>query len=121
MSRPRPMQDVLASALASEGYEVTEIVDGVCLLEVHALLVVDLRRRGISRIVLPELLDFEPTLPVVAITAVGDEETRADACRLGAAAVLDERGKLEGLLAHIRRTVERHRDPGARAGRALPC
>lgn len=35
MSRPRPMQDVLASALASEGYEVTEIVDGVCLLEVR--------------------------------------------------------------------------------------
>ena len=98
------MRRALASALRRDGYIVMEAKDGNELLEkinssqlcsdtgvpIDAL-VTDIRMPGRSGIdVLIAVRNLDPALPVVLITAFGDQETHAEARWMGADAVLDK-------------------------------
>lgn len=117
-----PMRCLLAEELRRDGYEVVEAADGVELLDhlaanfpwVHEpgtgidVIVSDIRMPGFTGLdVLCFLRIGRRMTPIILITAFGDEETRAEALELGAAAVLDKPFEIDELRAAIRRTVPR--------------
>jgi DNA-binding response OmpR family regulator len=105
------MRALLAEALEGKGYEVTQCGDGLSLVgrigdilapehgNSYDILVSDIRLPGFTGLEILSGLAEEPlTPPVVLITAFGDEETHAEAERLGAAALLDKPFEIERLL-----------------------
>jgi DNA-binding response OmpR family regulator len=98
------MRSMLAGALRKEGYAVDEARNGCELLaKVRSsvlsasdgasvdLVVSDIRMPGCSGLdVLEKLRDEDWAVPVILITAFGDEETRRKAQGLGATMVLDK-------------------------------
>jgi CheY-like chemotaxis protein len=97
------MRTLLASALRQDGYDVVEIADGSELFQtVYSWLrhgngrgidaiVTDIRMPAFSGLeVLAELRSRYTTLPVILITAFGDQQTHAEARALGAYAVFDK-------------------------------
>lgn len=77
------MRDLIASSLQKDGYEVTLAKDGSELLARLAfqefdVVISDIRMPGVSGMnVLEGLRDARWTVPVILMTAFGDEETRA--------------------------------------------
>ena len=119
-----PMRRILAAGLRKNGYEVSEFTDGADLLE-HvvtclfsaslrekaAAIVSDIRMPGISGLrVLHGLRAFDAEMPVILITAFGDNETRDEAQKHGAV-LIDKPFELTELLAAIRASVERRQSP----------
>ncbi len=122
---------LLGAALRRQGFEVVEVCDGAELLE-HLSAAVDehgLAARGIAvrnagsydAVIadnqLPELrgLDVLAALrrarcpvPFILITASADEDTRAEARALGAAAFLEKPLSIDGLQAAVRTAIEPH-------------
>ena len=109
------LRKLLTWSLHKEGYEVTECTDGMDLLnhldgylftgEANGfdLIISDIRMPGITGIeILEGLHTHENFLPMILITAFGDEETHAQAHRLGAAAIFDKPFDIEDLLAKVR-------------------
>jgi two-component system, response regulator, stage 0 sporulation protein F len=106
------MRRLMAGALRAMGYRVAEFDDGVklrdyiaYLREARRLLDIDLI---ISDILMPGASGFEvlvslgalrSTIPFIAITAFGDDNTHAAAHALGAAAMFDKPFELEELKA----------------------
>jgi DNA-binding response OmpR family regulator len=99
--------------LATDGYVVIEACDGQALLlaienlragSVRPVMIVsDVRMPGYSGLDLLAILRCASwTLPVVLITAFGDEDTHAEALELGAVAVLDKPFDLDHLRAVVR-------------------
>ncbi len=94
------MRQLLASALSEDGYDVIEIADGAELLQaIHSRQHQRVARGIISDIQMPLLSGFDvladlrstnPTIPVILITAFGDERTHAAARMLGVAAVFNK-------------------------------
>jgi CheY-like chemotaxis protein len=98
------MRAWLASALRGEGYAVEEAENGMDLLAKLArsllglpdcgpvdVVVSDIRMPGFSGLeVLAALRNTDHAVPVILITAFGDEETHELAGRLGANAVIDK-------------------------------
>jgi len=97
------MRQLLAHALRMDGYRVTEVRDGSELLDAMAgylirgkggsldLVVTDVRMPKIGGLeAIAGLRQCDWSTPVVVITAFGDEETHAEARRLGAIAVFDK-------------------------------
>jgi CheY-like chemotaxis protein len=97
------MRTLLASALRQDGYDVVEIADGSELFQtVYSWLrhgngqgldaiVSDIRMPAFSGLeVLAEIRSRCTTVPVILITAFGDEQTHAEARALGAFAVFDK-------------------------------
>jgi DNA-binding response OmpR family regulator len=94
----------LAAALRDDGYAVDEAENGMDLLAKLArsllglpdggpvdVVVSDIRMPGFSGLeVLAALRNTDHTVPVILITAFGDEETHELAGRLGANAVIDK-------------------------------
>ena len=91
------MRCVVADSLRSDGYDVVELADGDGLLEIAALLdagadsgsvdliVSDIRMPICSGLdVLTGLRDARCNIPVILMTAFGDEATRRQAARLSA-------------------------------------
>ncbi len=115
-SRPRvllgeddaDMRCVLSEALREKGYGVVECADGLRVLERlssvvlssavtsrdpenFALIISDIRMPGVNGMsILEGVKLFEHFPPIILITAFGDEETHAEAARLGAAAMFDK-------------------------------
>lgn len=99
------MRALLAQALRRDGFDVVEVADGAALVleigtrlqqrredrpSVH-LIVSDIRMPVISGLeVLSALRQAQWGVPVVLITAFGDDEVHAEAERLGAVAVFDK-------------------------------
>ena len=98
-------RELIGSMLAEMGYEVVEAACGGDLLErladsvvtqpdqtSLALVITDLRMPGLSGLDALQFLRTGPwrSLPVILITAFGDEQTHAAARALGAVAVFDK-------------------------------
>lgn len=104
----RDTRRLLAAAIRSTGLEVIEACDGRELLgHFSALGGADGLRLIVSDVQMPhctglsalaEIREASPTLPVILITAFGDEDTHAEARRLGAAAVFNKPFDLRQLM-----------------------
>lgn len=105
---------MLSSALRSKGYLVTECANGLELAQQVArsalpggdqkcdLVISDVRMPGMFGLsVLEALHQLEDALPVILITAFGDDETHAYAERLGAAAMFDKPFPIGELLSKV--------------------
>ena len=98
-----------------EGFHVTMAPDGPSGLEQLAtnefdLLLLDLALPGESGIdLLPRILEAQPELPVIMITAYGTVANVVDAIRAGAENFVQKPWDNEKLLADIRAAIGRHR------------
>ena len=112
------MRRMLGETLREEGYDATEIQDGRTLRNFISvagvdsrrpaadLLISDIRMPGCTGLeVLQALRGFDWALPVILITAFGDEETHEEALRLGARKVFDKPFDLEALVAEVREVL----------------
>lgn len=116
------MRRLLLWALRTEGYIVVEAADGIDLLDTAEPLILSLCEPGsfprfdliVSDIRIPGFTGLELlsairacgwTIPVILITAFGDEATHAEAERLKASAVLDKPFDIEDLLNEVRKVV----------------
>lgn len=114
------MRSVLSEALREKGYTVVECPDGLNVLdrlssillspavtskepELFDLIISDIRMPGVNGMsILEGVKLFENFSPMILITAFGDEETHAEATRLGVAAMFDKPFAIDDLM----RTVE---------------
>ena len=109
------IRDSLDTLLTMEGFHVTMAVDGAAGLEQLArtefdLLLLDLALPGESGIdLLPRVLELQPTLPVIMITAYGTVSNVVEAIRAGAENFVQKPWDNEKLLADIRAAIGRHR------------
>jgi DNA-binding response OmpR family regulator len=111
----RELRGLLALTLREDGYEVKEAADGAELLEALSeagegatfdLVITDIRmprHTGID--VLSRLRWTDGELPVILITAFGEERTHQLAERLGAAAVFDKPFDLDDLRVAVTHTL----------------
>ena len=110
------MRHFLASVLRRDGYEVIELVDGTDffdfvvarVLDGHVdsppadLVISDVRMPGFGGFDLVRVArDMGWKIPIVLITAFGDEHTHADARRLGVLAILDKPFDVDDLRAIV--------------------
>jgi DNA-binding NtrC family response regulator len=109
------IRESLEALLTMEGFHVTMAVDGPSGVEQLAtnefdLLLLDLALPGESGIdLLPRILEMQPALPVIMITAYGTVSNVVDAIRAGAENFVQKPWDNEKLLADIRAAIGRHR------------
>jgi DNA-binding NtrC family response regulator len=109
------IRESLEALLSMEGFHVTMAVDGPSGLEQLAsnefdLMLLDLALPGESGIdLLPRILEMQPALPVIMITAYGTVSNVVDAIRAGAENFVQKPWDNEKLLADIRAAIGRHR------------
>ena len=109
------IRESLEALLTMEGFQVSLAGDGAAGLEhlAHSafdLLLLDLALPGESGIdLLPRILDMQPDLPVIMITAFGTVSNVVDAIRGGAENFVQKPWDNEKLLADIRAAIGRHR------------
>jgi DNA-binding NtrC family response regulator len=109
------IRESLDTLLTLEGFSVSMAGDGPSGMELLArneydLLLLDLALPGESGIdLLPRIVEMQPTLPVIMITAYGTVGNVVDAIRAGAENFVQKPWDNEKLLADIRAAVARHR------------
>jgi DNA-binding NtrC family response regulator len=109
------IRESLDTLLTLEGFMVSMASDGPAGLELlsrneYDLLLLDLALPGESGIdLLPRIVEMQPNLPVVMITAFGTVGNVVDAIRAGAENFVQKPWDNEKLLADIRAAVARHR------------
>ncbi len=109
------IRESLETLLSLEGFTVSIARDGVSGLEALArseydLLLLDLALPGESGIdLLPRIIEMQPNLPVIMITAYGTVGNVVDAIRAGAENFVQKPWDNEKLLADIRTAIARHR------------
>ncbi len=109
------IRESLETLLTLEGFHISTAVDGPSGLELlshneYDLLLLDLALPGESGIeLLPRILELQPNLPVIMITAFGTVGNVVDAIRAGAENFVQKPWDNEKLLADIRAAVARHR------------
>jgi DNA-binding NtrC family response regulator len=109
------IRDSLEALLSIEGFDVTMAVDGASGLDQLAanefdLLLLDLALPGESGLdVLPRVLEMQPALPVIMITAFGTVANVVDAIRGGAENFVQKPWDNEKLLADIRAAIGKRR------------
>ena len=109
------IRESLETLLTMEGFHVTMAVDGPSGLEQLAqsefdLLLLDLALPGESGIdLLPRILETQPLLPVIMITAYGTVANVVDAIRAGAKNFVQKPWDNEKLLADIRAEIGRRK------------
>jgi DNA-binding response OmpR family regulator len=110
----KAMRALLARALRKTGYQIAECPDGMDLLkhlqsfflphehEDVDLIISDIRMPGASGMeVLSRIREQDNFLPMILITAFGDEKTHAQAKQLGAAAMFDKPFDIDELVAKV--------------------
>lgn len=112
------MRALLAAQLREDGYELVEARDGMelvravhrfedTLTELH-LIITDVRMPGFDGIeVLEYLRSAQLAVPVIVMTAFGDQATHGRARAHGAAVVLDKPFDVDDLRAAVARIVPR--------------
>ena len=114
------LRHLLAMVLRRDGHHVTEARSGVELLDWMAaeldeqgsldrfdLIISDIRLPGFSGLdMLASLRTAECPVPVVLITAFGDEATHAQAERLGAAAMFDKPFDVDDLRTTVSQVID---------------
>jgi len=109
------IRESLDTLLTLEGFGVDPAVDGAAGLDLLArneydLLLLDLALPGQTGIeLLPRILETQPGLPVIMITAFGTVGNVVDAIRAGAENFVQKPWDNEKLLADIRAAIGRHR------------
>jgi DNA-binding NtrC family response regulator len=109
------IRESLDTLLTLEGFSVNMAIDGRSGMELLArneydLLLLDLALPGQSGIdLLPRIIEMQPNLPVIMITAYGTVGNVVDAIRAGAENFVQKPWDNEKLLADIRAAVARHR------------
>jgi DNA-binding NtrC family response regulator len=109
------IRESLDTLLTLEGFTVSTAGDGSAGLELlsrneYDLLLLDLALPGQSGIdLLPRIVEMQPNLPVIMITAYGTVGNVVDAIRAGAENFVQKPWDNEKLLADIRAAVARHR------------
>ena len=109
------IRESLDTLLTLEGFEVTLASDGPSGLDRLAheefdLLLLDLALPGESGMeLLPRILELQPQLPVIMITAFGTVSNVVEAIRAGAENFVQKPWDNEKLLADIRAAIGRHR------------
>jgi DNA-binding NtrC family response regulator len=109
------IRESLDTLLTLEGFSVSTAVDGPSGMELlsrneYDLLLLDLALPGQSGIdLLPRIVEMQPNLPVIMITAYGTVGNVVDAIRAGAENFVQKPWDNEKLLADIRAAVARHR------------
>ena len=109
------IRESLDTLLTLEGFSVSMAGDGPSGMELlsrneYDLLLLDLALPGQSGIdLLPRIVEMQPNLPVIMITAYGTVGNVVDAIRAGAENFVQKPWDNEKLLADIRAAVARHR------------
>jgi DNA-binding NtrC family response regulator len=109
------IRESLDTLLTLEGCSVSTAVDGPSGMELlsrneYDLLLLDLALPGQSGIdLLPRIVEMQPNLPVIMITAYGTVGNVVDAIRAGAENFVQKPWDNEKLLADIRAAIARHR------------
>jgi DNA-binding NtrC family response regulator len=109
------IRESLDTLLTLEGFSVNTAVDGPSGMELlsrneYDLLLLDLALPGQSGIdLLPRIVEMQPNLPIIMITAYGTVGNVVDAIRAGAENFVQKPWDNEKLLADIRAAVARHR------------
>src|ERR1035437_6653980 len=109
------IRESLDALLSMEGFQVTMAVDGPAGLDQLAhneydLLLLDLALPGESGIdLLPRIVEMQPDMPVIMITAYGTVSNVVDAIRAGAENFVQKPWDNEKLLADIRAAIGRRR------------
>ena len=109
------IRESLDTLLTLEGFSVSTAVDGPSGMDLlsrneYDLLLLDLALPGQSGIdLLPRIVEMQPNLPVIMITAYGTVGNVVDAIRAGAENFVQKPWDNEKLLADIRAAVARHR------------
>src|ERR1700722_20205795 len=109
------IRESLETLLSLEGFIVSAAGDGPSGMELLAhneydLLLLDLALPGESGMdLLPKIVEMQPNLPVIMITAFGTVGNVVDAIRAGAENFVQKPWDNEKLLADIRAAVGRHR------------
>jgi DNA-binding NtrC family response regulator len=109
------IRESLDTLLTLEGFSVNSAGDGPSGMELlsrneYDLLLLDLALPGQSGIdLLPRIVEMQPNLPVIMITAYGTVGNVVDAIRAGAENFVQKPWDNEKLLADIRAAVARHR------------
>jgi DNA-binding NtrC family response regulator len=109
------IRESLDTLLTLEGFVVSMASDGSSGMELlsrneYDLLLLDLALPGESGIdLLPRIVEMQPNLPVIMITAYGTVGNVVDAIRAGAENFVQKPWDNEKLLADIRAAVARHR------------
>jgi DNA-binding NtrC family response regulator len=109
------IRESLDTLLTLEGFSVSTASDGPSGLDLlsrneYDLLLLDLALPGHSGIeLLPRIVELQPNLPVIMITAYGTVGNVVDAIRAGAENFVQKPWDNEKLLADIRAAVSRHR------------
>ncbi len=107
------MQDLLREMLTKSGFEVAVAGDAEAGLEQlrresFAVVLLDVRLPGMSGMAaLPRILDQDPGMPVILITAQGSREMAVRAIRAGAYDFFEKPFKRDELLIVVRRAMER--------------
>ena len=109
------IRESLETLLTLEGFSVVMASDGPAGMELiskneYDLLLLDLALPGESGIdLLPRIVETQPDLPVIMITAFGTVGTVVDAIRAGAENFVQKPWDNEKLLADIRTAIAKHR------------
>ena len=109
------IRESLETLLTFEGFHVTMAVDGPSGLSLLAkeqfdLLLLDLALPGETGIeLLPKIVEMQPELPVIMITAYGTVGNVVEAIQAGASNFVQKPWDNEKLLADIRSAVARHK------------
>src|SRR6202142_1983248 len=109
------IRESLDTLLTLEGFTVSTAGDGPAGLELlsrneYDLLLLDLALPGESGLdLLPRIVEMQPNLPVIMITAYGTVGNVVDAIRAGAENFVQKPWDNEKLLADIRSAVARHK------------
>ena len=109
------IRESLDALLSMEGFSVTAAADGAAGLEQLAanefdLLLLDLALPGETGIeLLPRILEMQPEMPVIMITAYGTVANVVDAIRAGAENFVQKPWDNEKLLADIRAAIGKRR------------
>ncbi|HEY6412481.1 MAG TPA: sigma-54 dependent transcriptional regulator [Edaphobacter sp.] len=109
------IRESLDTLLTLEGFSVSMASDGPAGMELiskneYDLLLLDLALPGESGIdLLPRIVETQPNLPVIMITAFGTVGNVVDAIRAGAENFVQKPWDNEKLLADIRTAIARHR------------
>ncbi len=112
------MRKLLSWSLERKGYNIIECADGTSLMkklgllgpgdqaQTHDLIISDIRMPGATGLqVLESMREFPDFPPMILITAFPDAESRAQAMRLGAVAMLAKPFDIEELLDKVRETI----------------
>jgi two-component system OmpR family response regulator len=116
----REIRDLVSGALTKEGFRVSAAADGRAMQKVLAdgridLILLDLMLPGEDGLSLCRTLRAESNVPIIMLTAKGEEVDRVIGLEMGADDYLPKPFGSRELIARIRAVLRRSRDPGADA------